>query len=140
MEPGSTEYLNAFVKGYVEAALWADAHDDTEDEITDAHIDYGVDDLDQASLAEVRERCEDFIASNLDDLRAYGTMREYDPSQGPIAAYAGHDLWLTHNRHGAGFWDRGLGEVGERLTANAKPYGEHYAYIARETGVVYIEG
>lgn len=28
---------------------------------------------------------------------------------------AGHDYWLTRNGHGAGFWDRGLGPVGDRL-------------------------
>ena len=28
----------------------------------------------------------------------------------------GHDFWLTSQGHGAGFWDRGLGEVGDTLT------------------------
>lgn len=28
----------------------------------------------------------------------------------------GHDLWLTAQHHGTGFWDRGLGTVGDRLT------------------------
>ena len=27
-------------------------------------------------------------------------------------AQIGHDLWLTRNGHGAGFWDRGLGAQG----------------------------
>ena len=26
-----------------------------------------------------------------------------------------HDYWLTRNGHGVGFWDRGLGPVGDRL-------------------------
>lgn len=36
----------------------------------------------------------------------------------------GIDFHLTRNHHGAGFWDRGTGAAGERLTANAHPYGE----------------
>lgn len=35
----------------------------------------------------------------------------------------GHDFWLTRNGHGAGFWDRGLGKLGETLTKWSKTYG-----------------
>ena len=35
----------------------------------------------------------------------------------------GHDLWLTHGRHGAGFWDRGYGEIGEKLTEASHRFG-----------------
>ena len=41
----------------------------------------------------------------------------------------GHDLWLTRNRHGAGFWDRGLGEIGDKLTELAHSYGDVTLYI-----------
>jgi hypothetical protein len=27
----------------------------------------------------------------------------------------GHDFWLSRNGHGAGFFDRGLGEIGDKL-------------------------
>jgi len=37
---------------------------------------------------------------------------------------AGHDLWLTRNGHGAGFWDRDLGEAGDKLTELSKEMGE----------------
>ncbi len=36
----------------------------------------------------------------------------------------GHDFWLTRNGHGAGFWDRGLGEVGKKLTEICKEFKE----------------
>lgn len=36
----------------------------------------------------------------------------------------GHDLALTRNGHGAGFWDRGLGVAGDVLTAWAESLGE----------------
>ena len=35
----------------------------------------------------------------------------------------GGDFWLTRNGHGAGFWDRGLGEVGQQLTELATSFG-----------------
>ena len=35
----------------------------------------------------------------------------------------GGDFYLTRNRHGAGFWDRGYGDVGKQLTEAAKIYG-----------------
>lgn len=42
----------------------------------------------------------------------------------------GNDLWFTAQGHGVGFWDRGLGAVGDRLTeiagdtelADVEPY------------------
>ena len=36
----------------------------------------------------------------------------------------GHDFWLTRNRHGAGFWDRGYPEaIGKALTDAAHAEG-----------------
>ncbi len=35
----------------------------------------------------------------------------------------GQDFYLTRNGHGTGFWDRGYGDVGKRLTEAAKIYG-----------------
>ena len=45
------------------------------------------------------------------------------------AELAGHDFALTRNGHGTGFWDRGLGEMGDMLTEECKPYGEHRVII-----------
>ena len=36
---------------------------------------------------------------------------------------------LTRNGHGAGFWDRGLGALGERLTRAAKSHGSVDLYV-----------
>ena len=41
------------------------------------------------------------------------------------AELAGHDFALTRNWHGTGFWDRGLGEIGDMLTNECRPYGSH---------------
>lgn len=43
-------------------------------------------------------------------------------SQRGLEAF-GHDMTLTRNGHGAGFWDRGMGEIGDVLTDWAKGLG-----------------
>lgn len=49
----------------------------------------------------------------------------------------GHDLHLTAQGHGTGFWDRGLGELGERLTEAAKRFG--YYDVSIDAEGVFIE-
>jgi hypothetical protein len=41
----------------------------------------------------------------------------------------GHDIILTANHHGAGFWDRGLGELGRSLTSVAHTLGSYDLYV-----------
>jgi hypothetical protein len=38
------------------------------------------------------------------------------------AGQAGHDFYLTRNGHGVGFWDRGLGSAGTRLSDAARTF------------------
>lgn len=64
----------------------------------------------------------DFLLRNMADCLTAMTFDGYGPAQ------LGHDLWLTRNGHGSGFWDRKLGEVGERLTVAAKAMGECDVY------------
>ncbi len=51
----------------------------------------------------------------------------------------GHDFILTRNGHGAGFWDRGLGDAGRRLTDAAKTFGEIHAYADHESQTLYLD-
>lgn len=50
----------------------------------------------------------------------------------------GHDFWLTRNHHGAGFWDRGHGDIGRKLTEAAHVYGEVSLYTG-DDGKVHCE-
>lgn len=52
------------------------------------------------------------------------------------AGQVGHDFVLTRNGEGAGFWDRGLGEVGDRLTEACRPYGGFHLYVG-DNGKLY---
>jgi len=72
--------------------------------------------FDDESKALIHEELSHFITENSEDLHGL----EY--------SQIGHDFILTRNGHGAGFWDRGLGEAGERLTAATKLYGSITAF------------
>lgn len=51
----------------------------------------------------------------------------------------GHDLWLTRNGHGAGFWDRPeiWGDCSDLFSDIARSMGEKYAYA--ENGKLFFE-
>lgn len=111
-----------FVDAYLAAALWTST--DEEGESLDAH--YSVGDFAQEAVDAAVEESNDFIKSNLKDLESVGNQDQH-----------GHDFWLTKNHQGAGFWDRGYGAVGKRLTDAAHPYGEGYVYVG-DDGKLYI--
>jgi hypothetical protein len=58
----------------------------------------------------------------------------------------GLNFWLTRNRrfrpvpaHGPGFWDRGPGEVGNRLLEIARKFRECDTWIDSDTGCLYLD-
>ena len=111
----------AFLRAYIECALWSSCGPEDGPyacENLDQWFDSG--DIAPECLASMREDCEDFIASNAADLAEY--CKRIGNEQWSGEARAGHDFWLTRNGHGAGFWDRGLGELGERLSQAANVY------------------
>lgn len=112
--------IDDFTLAYLECALWSSVGDDGEP----LDADYDFSDIAQESLAEMVSDCADFQESNA------ALIADLDTRQ------CGHDFWLTRNGHGAGFWDRGLGKVGDDLTANCKAYGSADLYIG-DDGKVY---
>lgn len=102
-----------FFSAYVECALWSSSDD--ADKPLDAN--YDIDDIDPKALEQMKADCKDFIESNAELL------------EGLMPEQCGHDFWLTRNGHGAGFWDRGLDEVGDKLTDACKPYGTVDLYV-----------
>ena len=83
--------------------------------------DVGYTDLHPDSLAAIRADCEAWQAENAETLAAaYATG--YGENQ------AGIDYFLTRNGHGAGFWDRRLGDIGDKLS-DACRYRETYAFF-----------
>lgn len=117
---GSDTYLEAFCEGYADCAVWSSVDDDGEP--LDRH---GVP-LDTHAKQVMRADCASFVAANAADLALYGL----DPGQ------CGHDFWLTRNGHGAGFWDRGRGDVGDRLSDAATALGESYLYLSEDGSAI----
>lgn len=88
------------VSAYLETCAWAESGS------SECSLGKYSPEFSSAAIAYALERCRSFLHDNPD-------VEGLDPGQ------VGHDLWLTSQGHGAGFWDRGLGERGRRLTARA---------------------
>lgn len=93
-------------EGEVLPTTWEDAYE-VEDAVSDA-------------FERVEETMMNFLNDNTEDVQEYLITR----TLGQLA----HDYWLTRNHHGAGFWDRGLGGLGDRLTKAAQLDGEYYLF------------
>lgn len=116
------EERDSFIAGYCEATLWANTRNEEDpDEQPDPawwqtpRKGWQLDAFDVESQRRIEEVCDDFMAATEPMLRAASMIRrERDMS------YHGHDLALTQNHHGAGFWDRGYPRVlGDALTEAA---------------------
>ena len=104
--------LDDFTSSYIMAVYWTDTGDDGQAP-SNARLD--------ASFREaIISDCAQFQAQHFNLLAEYYACgANHDEWQ------AAHDFWLTRNGHGAGFWDRDLpGDLGERLTAACKAFGE----------------
>jgi hypothetical protein len=112
--------LDAFATAYIDAALWSTTA--SNGTALDEYFDR--DDLDADTRASMVSDCRDFQHTNRALLRrAYDVYLSKMGDEHAPAARAGHDFWLTRNGHGAGFWDRGLGKIGDELTTAAKLAG-----------------
>lgn len=94
---------------YVGCAIWAST--DLDGNPLDDNYCEG--DIAPATLQQMRDDCALFFFANRRQLRETGASMERHA----------HDFWLTRNRHGAGFWDRGYGPVGDALSDAAHVYG-----------------
>lgn len=116
-EVASPEVMG-ILNGYLEAALWTD-----EEEVGPGNIE---DDISSDAKIDAYQDVKKFM------LQAGDLIDNLDPSQ------VGHDLWLTRNGHGAGFWDRGLGDVGEKLSDIARGMGSKHMFVG-DDGFLHIQ-
>ena len=119
--------------GYLEAALWAEG-EDGEFDGKSIYIDIAPE-----SLAKAKGDIDKFIELANNDIyeALWGEFFSGDNAMTP--EQIGHDLLLTRNGHGSGFWDRGLDEIGDQLTDVCKKMGEVYVYEG-DDGMIYIDG
>jgi hypothetical protein len=132
-------YIEEFIKGYKVCALWSSSHieDDEDNEGTPFDQLDPEPEWSEEALTAVKEDCEAFCTDQESDLLDYMLERVYNLADRTTLAHAGHDFWLTRCGHGAGFWDRGLGELGDRLTKACEPYGNVDLYLG-DDGKIYL--
>lgn len=135
------EGLDEFLNAYVEAALWSSMDDDSQP----LDKNYGMDDIAPETLARMRADCAAFLAHKLGGrLIAVAERLEAEERwslpggvECSVMAYAGHDLWLTRNGHGCGFWDGDWPDgIAEGLDRLAKELGTFDLYVG-DDGLIY---
>ena len=124
-----------FLRGYIACALWTATDSDG---VPFDNYTHDESSLAGETLQAMKDACAKFMADNEKDLDEYTQKRaiprgaDYSESD-----CAGHDFWLTRNGHGAGFWGRGLGELGDRLSEASEAFGEAHLY-AGDDGKLYL--
>jgi hypothetical protein len=133
-----TPELNTFTRAYIDCALWSsnDESDESGGESMDQN--YSITDIAPATLELMTTDCSEFQESNEALLKVWSETAGQDDIQ------AGHDFWLTRNRHGAGYWDRWSGGspqsiIGRKLTDAAHAAGSFDLYIGPD-GKVHSPG
>lgn len=110
--------LDDFERAYVYAMFFAD---------TPEEEDWSFDDLHESALRQIKEDCAAFRAKDRVSEMIDGCEDQ-----------AGHDFWLTRQRHGAGFWDGDWPDAdGEYLTDVSHSFGECWPYKG-DDGAIYF--
>ena len=121
--------LDDMTNGYLEAWLWtSNANEDGQNLL---EFGYGIDDIPKATRDDVRDTFKAVVTCHPLAVRLYGVERQ--GSCAIVWEHFGHDFLLTRNGHGAGFWDHGLGELGEHLSQVARLLGDsEYLYVSED--------
>jgi len=94
------------LEGYLNCALW-----------TGEFNEYSFDDIDSLSVDNARDDIDKFLG----ELKKDGLLEELISKMDLYSI--GVDFWLTINGHGSGFWDRDLGELGDKVTKICESFG-----------------
>lgn len=127
--------LAHFISGYIECALWAESANTTDSDRSIGNVA----ELSDEGRARLTTQATTFYNANEQLIAEANDYR--DPATELCNPrddeHLGHDFWLSRNGHGTGFWDRGLGAVGERLHDAAKHIGQCDLYIG-DDGLIYV--
>lgn len=112
--------IDGILNAYLVCALWASIDDNDES----LAINYSIDDFSanflNSAIIDIRHFLSLIKVNNLTE-----SLEQWDDEQ------IGHDLFLTRNGHGAGFWDRDFkdGDKITELIANDRILNEINLYI-----------
>ena len=110
--------LETITRHYLVCGLWASSDDAGEPLDCGRSIDA---DVSPDVWKQAREDVADFV--DLLNREGVAWLEIMTPES------LGHDFWLTRSGHGAGFWDRGYGRLGDILTEWAANYGTVDLYV-----------
>jgi hypothetical protein len=120
----TTRDVGEFIHGYITCALWSSSDQSNEQGGEPLDQNYTGRDIDPDTFDTMCEDCLGFMTEHTGDLEEYCEKITYNPAEGEPMAYAGHDLWLTRNGHGCGYWDRtGAGEAYLYVGDDGRIYG-----------------
>lgn len=117
--------IDAMVQGYLECQLWAglDCREDGEEPVP-YDDNYDISDISPDYVDKITDEFRELVYAHPLAVRMYlNTVGKYDQTGYERNGTFGHNYYLTREGHGAGFWDRGLGELGDYLTDIAKYAG-----------------
>jgi hypothetical protein len=113
-----------FFEHYLICALWASSDTDAIGRYFNFDDLFTTKDFEEESLKYLRSTAYKFYRDNKHMFK----YKQHTFNDGTYTDYmlAGHDFWLTHNGHGAGFWDGDVEneEHAKILSDNARDMGE----------------
>lgn len=120
--------LKAIIVGYRRALQW----------VTPGDWELGIESLEdyefsQEATDQIIIDCQKFFSDNLETINQI--LNDSDASYDYESV--GHDFFLTRERHGAGFWDRGFGNDGQILTEKCHEFGESSPYMG-DNNLIYV--
>lgn len=123
-------YGDDFMNAYVECMLWSSTDESDESGGVPLDENYELEDFTIEGLKQIISDCEEFLGMP--------GVEEAIDEEAIDDGQAGHDLWLTRNGYGAGFWDRGYPKhIHKVLIDAAHSMGEQWPYVG-DNGRLYI--
>lgn len=146
------EEIKEILKGYLEAAIWTEEErlnseysSDYDEVFNDDDDDDSISDIDKLVKLSANMNNKGIDKFSKEDIevdsliKTYTDIKQFLTMVGNNVDVAidenglqqlGHDIWLTRNRHGAGFFDRGYDDEIEKLLMDAShKLGEVDLYI-----------
>jgi hypothetical protein len=153
----SQNELNYILKGYLDCALWTEEDRlKDEQETNKLNIDFNEDDTDDEmddfeKMYKRKNTSKQFTIEDIETnslISTYNDIKEFIRNAGSNAInYAikengyerlGHDIWLTRNGHGAGFFDHNYDDdIQTKLIEAGKNLKEKHLYVTEENQLMF---
>ena len=134
--------IKKIMDSYLECAIWTEEERLKEEKEENLSV-YGKDSELRDMIPEIDLNIHNF--SDNSKIKAYQDIKKFleyagDSVDGISEEQLGHDIWLSRNGHGSGFFDRGYDkEIETKLMDSARKMGGCDLYLG-DDGVLYFMG